>query len=193
LRGLEDKMEKALGSWRELEHRQSQINAELARGWEPAAKYQELKIRLEELNQSLMTSGTEIESSPDLSKLDEDALRPVESGVSVHQLLSLAEQSAQPIAEIPCPIHDQDSIISDLPAPASECAITAESGVHPEQIDEVSVQVPTKSVPESESAPSCNPAHDENQTLTGKMTKGKAISKFAVAIKDSRQMGFNWS
>jgi hypothetical protein len=63
LRGLEDKMVKSIASQRELEHRQSQINAELARGWELAAKYQELKIRLETKHKTISKSAVAIKDS----------------------------------------------------------------------------------------------------------------------------------
>jgi hypothetical protein len=36
-------------------------------------------------------AGVEIEASPDLSSLDEEAFRPVEPGISVHQIFSLTE------------------------------------------------------------------------------------------------------
>src|SRR5262245_12714255 len=64
---------------------------ELSKGWEPAVQYQELKIRLGAINQSLIESGAEIEASPELSNLAEEALQPIELGVGFHQILSLAE------------------------------------------------------------------------------------------------------
>ena len=93
LRGLEVRLEKSLAAQRELEHRQKQITIELGKGWEPAGKYQELKLRLGAINQSLIDSGAEIEASPELSNLAEDALQPIEPGVGFHQILSLAEDS----------------------------------------------------------------------------------------------------
>jgi len=93
LRGLEVRLEKSLAAQRELEHRQKQITIELGKGWGPAGKYQELKLRLGAINQSLIESGAEIEASPELSNLAEDALQPIEPGVGFHQILSLAEDS----------------------------------------------------------------------------------------------------
>src|SRR5215510_11320638 len=93
LRGLESRLEKSLATQRELEHRRNQITIEFGKGWEPAGKYQELKLRLGAINQSLIKSGAEIEASPELSNLAEDALQPIEPGVGFHQILSLAEDS----------------------------------------------------------------------------------------------------
>jgi hypothetical protein len=74
--------------------RQRQIASELNKGFEQAARYEELRLRLDALNQELTSAGLEIEASPELSNLDEEAFRPVEPGVSVYQILSLAVQSA---------------------------------------------------------------------------------------------------
>ncbi|MGH9768005.1 MAG: hypothetical protein ACREAB_11270, partial [Blastocatellia bacterium] len=93
LRGLESRLEKSLATQRELEHRKKQITIEIGKGWEPAEKYQELKLRLDVLNQSLIESGAEIEASPELSNLAEDALQPIQPGVGFHQVLSLGGDS----------------------------------------------------------------------------------------------------
>src|SRR5215510_10157626 len=90
LRGIESRLEKSLATQRELEHRQKQITMELSKGWDPAGQYQELKLRLGAINQSLIESGAEIEASPELSNLAEEALQPIEPGVGFHQILSLA-------------------------------------------------------------------------------------------------------
>ncbi len=85
LRGLEGKLEKSLAAQARLEHRKQTISGELDKGFEPAARYEDLKLRLDALNRELTKVGVEIESSPELSNLDENAFRPIESVVSIHQ------------------------------------------------------------------------------------------------------------
>lgn len=92
LRGLDHKLEQALATQRELQHRQVQITTELGKGWEHAAKYQELKLKLGSLNTQLSHTGHEIEASPVLSVLDADALLPVPETARVHQVVSIAAQ-----------------------------------------------------------------------------------------------------
>jgi len=96
---LEGKLEKSLAAQAEIEHRQQQIAAELNKGFEPAARYEELKLRLNVLNQELTKADTEIEASPELSNLDDDAFRHVESGVSTHQIRSLVEELEETISK----------------------------------------------------------------------------------------------
>ncbi|MGH9835544.1 MAG: hypothetical protein ACRD9Y_21190 [Blastocatellia bacterium] len=107
LRGLEGKLEKSLAAQAGLEHRQRQIDIELNKGFEHAARYEELRLRLDALNRDLTKAGVEIEASPELSNLDEEAFRPVESGVSVHQILSLTEQSVETGEEKAIAVNDQ--------------------------------------------------------------------------------------
>jgi hypothetical protein len=88
LRGLEGKLEKSLAAQGRLEHRKQTISGELDKGFEPAARYEELKHRLDVLNRELTKVGVEIETTPELSKLDEDAFRPIESVVIYVNLTS---------------------------------------------------------------------------------------------------------
>ncbi len=98
LRGLDHKLEQALATQRELQHRQAQITTELGKGWEHATKYQELKAKLDALNSQLSHTGQEMEASPVLSVLDADALLPVPEIAKVHQVVSITaqEQSIEP-------------------------------------------------------------------------------------------------
>ena len=92
LRGLDHKLEQARATEHELQHRQVQITAELGKGWEHAAKYQELKSKLDSLNTQLSHAGCELEASPVSSVLDADALLPVAETARVHQVVSIAAQ-----------------------------------------------------------------------------------------------------
>ena len=80
----------------ELEHRQRQIAAELNKGFEHASRYEELRLRLITLNKQLTESGAEIDASPELSSLDEEAFQSAEPGISVRQILSLTGKFVDP-------------------------------------------------------------------------------------------------
>ncbi len=92
LRGLEGKLEKSLAAQAQLEHRKQQIAGELTKGFGDAARYEELKLRLDALNQELTKAGVEIEDSPEMSNLDEEVFRPIESGINTHQILALSDE-----------------------------------------------------------------------------------------------------
>jgi len=92
LRGLEGKLEQARGREQELRHRYEQITAELGKGWEHAPSYQEMKTRLETVNAALSSAGCEIEPSPELSRLEAEALLPAPT-ISVRQLVAVAAES----------------------------------------------------------------------------------------------------
>lgn len=89
LRGLEHRLAQADQQQRRVEHRYEQAQHELNKGWEHAARYQELKTKLLALNATLSVAGQEIEASPELTDLDATALQPVPEKVSLHQLAGL--------------------------------------------------------------------------------------------------------
>jgi len=193
LRGLEGKLEKSLAAQAELEHRRQQITAELNKGFEPAARYEELKLRLNALNQELTKAGVEIEASPELSNLDEEAFRPVESGVSVHQILSLTEQPAETGEEKAISLNDKTPIVSDAPGIESECVIAVGADARPAQIDKRAEGACTEAGAESESKNGflILPEADQNRSATA--AKRGAAAKSATARGSSQQMRFNWS
>jgi hypothetical protein len=118
LRGLETRLEQARATQRELQHRYEQINAELNKGWEHAAGYQEMKARLDLVNASLSGAGCEIEPSPELSNLEADALMPVPA-VNVRQLVSIAAEDTPATVDEPVVADTTDSAVSiDLPKSA---------------------------------------------------------------------------
>jgi hypothetical protein len=193
LRGLEGKLEKSLAAQAELEHRQQQITAELNKGFEPAARYEELRLRLNALNQELTKAGAEIETSPELSNLDEEAFRPVESGVSVHQILSLTEQPAETGEEKAIALNDQTSIASEAPVIESECVIAVAADVRLAQSDDETDQTYTRAEVESESKNGFFTPPESDHARRATAAKRRAASKSVPARGSSQQMCFNWS
>lgn len=100
LRGLDKKLEQARHTERELNHRQTQIVTELSKGWEHAAKFEELKEKLETLNAQFTRTGHELEATPEILTLEADALLPVPDVVKVVQILSINAQTTEPTAMV---------------------------------------------------------------------------------------------
>jgi hypothetical protein len=111
--------------------------------------YQELKLRLDALNQSLAESGAEIEASPELSNLAGEALRPVEPGVGFHQILSITEDAVAATQDETIPVdkphppssesstihlaHEMPGVTSEIRPVQSDGAINhADSGFEAE-------------------------------------------------------------
>jgi hypothetical protein len=193
LRGLEGKLEKSLAEQSELEHRRRQIDAELNRGFGHAARYEELRRRLDALNQELTRAGVEIGDPPELSNLDEDAFRPVEPGVSVHQIFSLTEQTAEIGEENAVTLSDQTPIVSESPAVESECVITVAADLRPAQKEDEADQacIRAEAAGGSKNGLFMRPEEDHSETVIA--TKREAASKSATAKGPSRQMTFDWS
>jgi Helicase conserved C-terminal domain len=198
LRGLESRLEKSLATQRELEHRRNQIAIELGKGWEPAGKYQELKLRLGAINQSLIKSGAEIEASPELSNLAEDALQPIELGVGFHQILSLAEDSGVTAQEETDSSDEAPPSSSESPAVRceEEPPVTSAGAQLVQNDDGVFMN-------DSRVDAECEPANDLSNALSinrdgvqGSMAKAAncgAVTKLAATTGPSQQMSFDWS
>lgn len=133
LRGLEMRLEQARATQRELQHRYEQINAELNKGWEHAAGYQEMKARLELVNASLSRAGCETEPSPELSTLEADALMPVPA-VNVRQLVSLASDDAPATVDGPVVADATDSSVSIDPPKLARIEQIEDSELQPAPI-----------------------------------------------------------
>jgi hypothetical protein len=198
LRGLETRLEKSLATQRELEHRQKQITIELGRGWEPAEKYQELKLRLGAINQSLIESGAEIEASPELSNLAEDALQPIEPGAGFHQILSLAEDSGITAQEGTASADELPPSSSETPAVrCKQAQPVAESGVrHTQNDDGVFMndsRVDTECEPANDLSitPSIN--RDGAQASKAKSASRGVVTKTVTTTGPFQQMSFDWS
>ncbi len=201
LRGLDGRLEKSLAAQRELEHRHKQITMELDKGWEPAGKYQELKLRLDALNQALAESGAEIEASPELSNLDDEALRPVEPGVGFHQILSLTEDSVTATqeeatsADEPHPPSSESSTINfvqETSGNASEIRLAQGDGT----IDQADSGFEAGSEPANGLAVAPPIARsiesDDAQAQKSKAAKRGSGSRI-VTTGLSEQMSFDWS
>jgi hypothetical protein len=198
LRGLESRLEKSLATQRELEHRRKQITIELGKGWEPAKKYQELKLRLGAVNQSLIESGAEIEASPESSNLAEDALQPIEPGVGFHQILSLAEDSGATAQEETASADELPPSSYEAPAVCCEREQSvAGSGVRHMQNDDGVFLNDSRDDAEREPtndlsiAPSNRP--DGVQASKSKAASRGAVTKIAATTGPSQQMSFDWS
>jgi hypothetical protein len=198
LRGIESRLEKSLATQRELEHRQKQIVMELSKGWEPAGQYQELKLRLGAINQSLIESGAEIEASPELSNLAEEALQPIEPGVGFHQILSLAEDSGVTAQE--GTVSEDELPPSSSEPPAVRCEqerSVADSGIRFTQNDDGVF------LTDSGGDAECEPAADHSiatyinkdgaQASNAKAANRGAVTKTVAAPGPSQQMSFDWS
>jgi hypothetical protein len=198
LRGLESRLEKSLATQRELEHRQKQIAMELGKGWEPAGKHQELKLRLGAINQSLIESGAEIEASPELSNLPEEALQPIEPSIGFHQILSLAGvPGATTQEEIASP--------DDLPPSSEASAVCCEQeqsvagpGIRLAQNDDdvflsdAGGDAEREPVIDRSIAPSINRSDSAQASRTKAANRG-AVTKTVAATGPSQQMSFDWS
>jgi hypothetical protein len=193
LRGLEGKLEKSLAEQSELEHWQRRIAAELDKGFEHAARYEELRLRLDALNQELTKTGVEIEASPELSNLDEDAFRPVDSGVSVHQISSLAGQIVETGEENAVTLSAQAPIVSESPAVESECVTTIATDLQPADKEDKTDQsrIKAEAAVGSKNGLFTRPEKDHSETSTA--AKRGAASQGAVAKGPPRQMTFDWS
>jgi hypothetical protein len=198
LRGIESRLEKSLSTQRELEHRQKQIAMEFSKGWEPAGQYQELKLRLGAINQSLIESGAEIEASPELSNLAEEALQPIEPGVGFHQILSLAEDSGVTAQE--GTVSEDELPPSSSEPPAVRCEqerSVADSGIRFTQNDDGVF------LTDSGGDAECEPAADHSiatsinkdgaQASNAKAANRGAVTKTVAAPGPSQQMSFDWS
>jgi hypothetical protein len=198
LRGIESRLEKSLSTQRELEHRQKQIAMEFSKGWEPAGKYQELKLRLGAINQSLIESGAEIEASPELSNLAEEALQSIEPSVGFHQILSLAEDSGITAQEGTASADELPPSSSEAPAVRCEQEQSvAGSGVrHTQRDDGVFLndsRGDAKRDPANDLsiAPSIN--RDGAQASRAESASRGVVTKTAATTGASQQMSFDWS
>jgi hypothetical protein len=76
LRSLDKRLVEAEETRRQLTDRHAKIEAELAKGWEYATKFQELRARLDALNASMRIEGLTTEDLIHLAELSEEAFLP---------------------------------------------------------------------------------------------------------------------
>src|SRR5262249_47266658 len=198
LRGIESGLEKSLATQRELEHRQKQIAMELSKGWEPAGQYQELKLRLGALNQLLIEYGAEIEASPELSNLAEEALQPVEPGVGFHQILSLAGDSGATGQEEPNSSDEAPPSSSEIPGVRFEQEQSiASAGIRQTQNGNGVFLNDSKGNAECDSANDLSIATSIEshgaQASKAKAASRSVVTKTAATTGPSQQLSFDWS
>jgi len=88
LRNLEKRRDEAEESFRRLADKHAKVEAELAKGWEHAARYQELRARLEALNASLKIEGLVTDNTLAQIELAEDAFLPAAQATNEIPILS---------------------------------------------------------------------------------------------------------
>lgn len=94
LRNIEKRLENAERAHGQLSRRLAGAQEELAKGWEHAEKYQEMKERLDALNRTLTGTGEEIENSPEFSELVGEALLPAPAPLSTTTQIAALEAAA---------------------------------------------------------------------------------------------------
>ncbi len=192
LRGLEGKLEKSLATQAELIHRQRQIAVELNKGFEHAGRYEELRLRLNSLNQQLTESGAEIETSPELSNLDEEAFQSPTPGISVRQILSLTGQSVDIGEEKDIAPDSQNPIKLNAAAFEPKCLITIPADLSPEQTKVETDWIDTRADAEikSKNAVFTVPGGDHDHK---RLRSGDVAVQNVTTSELSQQMCFDWT
>jgi len=157
-----------------------------------------LKLRLGAINQSLIESGAEIEASPELSNIAEDALQPIEPGVGFHQILSLAGDSGSTAQEETASSDEAPPSSSEVPALRfEEKPSVVGSGVQFTQNDDCVFLTDSDGDAEREPAtdhsiaPSIN--KDGAQASKAKAANRGSVTKTVTTTVPSQQMSFDWS
>lgn len=88
LRNLEKRRDESEESFRRLADQRAKVEAELAKGWEHAVRYQGLRARLEALNASLKIEGLATDNTPAQIELAEDAFLPAAQATDEAPILS---------------------------------------------------------------------------------------------------------
>jgi hypothetical protein len=135
----------------------------------------------------------EIEASPELSNLDEAAFRPVESGVSVRQIVSLTRQSVEIGEEEVLAFNDQVPITQEAPAMESEYVVAAAADARPVRSNSETNQAFTRAEDENESKNGFFTPPEMDHAPRATVAKRGAASKGATARGATQQMRFNWS
>ena len=191
LRGLGGKLGKSLARQAEVVHRQKQIDAELKKGFEHASRYEELKQVLSKLNRQLTESGAEIEASPELSNLDEEAFQSVKSGISVRQILSLTGEFVDPGQEKTITFDSQNPITSNTPA-FEPSLITVATDLSLAQNEVETEHINTTADTESKSKNGVFTVPDGDRDRTRLQSREVALQG-VTTTEVSQQMCFDWS
>jgi hypothetical protein len=114
LRGIDKLRDQAAAIYQGLIDRKAKIETELAKGWEYAAKFEELSAKLKALNASMRAEGVDAEEPFYLSELAADALLPAASE------LNGIEPSAPNLAPAAAAAESMESTSGSAPtAPAT--------------------------------------------------------------------------
>lgn len=135
----------------------------------------------------------EIAASPELSNLDEEAFRPVASGVSVNRILSLAEQPVEAGDEKDVTLNDQTPIALETSMMESAHVIAAVADVRPVRSNSEMDQTFTRAEDENESKNRFFTLPEGDDARRAAAVKREAALKSTTARGSSQQMCFNWS
>src|SRR5262249_31059671 len=129
LRGIDKRFAEAEETRRRLIDHRARIDAELAKGWEYATKFQELGARLDALNASMRVEGSITEEPLHRAELDEEAFVPTAPELNgVPAMAPVVEQAAASAGSA----VDYQSLQIEPAIPAtSECAVSVQ--VPPEE------------------------------------------------------------
>jgi hypothetical protein len=123
LRGIDKRFAEAEETLRRLINHRASIKAELAKGWEYATKFQELRARLDELNASMRIEGLITDDPLHLAELAEEAFMPAapeSNGIPAEA--PGVEPAAAPVESA---ADDQSLQIEPAIPATSECAVPA--------------------------------------------------------------------
>jgi hypothetical protein len=123
LRSIDKRLVEADETHRQLTDRRVRIEEELAKGWEYATKFQELRARLDALNASMRIEGLITEDPLHLAELSEEAFLPTAPKLNgIPPVVCGAEQAAGSIESVADHKSLEPQIGSAIPA-TSECAV----------------------------------------------------------------------
>lgn len=117
LRNLEKRRDEAEESFRRLADKHAKVEAELAKGWEHAARYQELRARLEALNTSLKIEGLATDNTLAQIELAEDAFLPVAQATNEIPILSSNNDSGVISSASPDAISKSQTLEAQIETP----------------------------------------------------------------------------
>ena len=176
LRNLEKRRDESEESFRRLADKHAKVEAELAKGWEHAARYQELRARLEALNASLNIEGLATDNALAQIELAEDAFLPV----------------AQATNEIPIlPTDNNSSVIA-----SASTHFTSEPQIPEAQIETVgptTIEVPAETIPASEEAQSHTTKVRDQLFAERKQIEKRKRPAVKASSLVSAQMSFDWA
>ncbi len=173
LRNLEKRRDESDESFHRLTDQLAKVEAELAKGWEHATKYQELRTRLEALNASMNIEGLATDNSLAQIELSAEAFQP----------------TTQAISEIP------------IPPSQVEPSVIASASISELQISEAQIETPNpiatgataEAIPATEAVqPHTTKVRDQLLAERERTEKRKRSSVKALSPVTA-QMSFDWA